>query len=750
MLNRPSFKSCFRVEVLGDAGVALLGERQQTVLSGRAFTRVGPLLDGRRSVDEIAAALAPEFSMPEVFYTLQLLERDGYIVEGNGLHAHAAFWHELGVDAAAGDRLGQRPVVVTTIGAVDRGPLEAAFMETGLRIAADGEIEVVLTDDYEQTGLAEVNARALASGRDWMLVKPEGAVIWIGPVFHPGEGPCWACLAQRLKANRQMEAYIQATRGSSDPIVPTLARFPAMASMAAHLVTLEVAKWLARGRPERLQNTLLTFDLLSLEQQVHAVVRRPQCSACGDPRLFDPGREAQPVRLQPARKKFRSDGGHRAYLPEETFEKYKHHVSPITGVVSSLQRLDYYEGSGLIYTYGAGHNFALMNRDLFFLLRNIRGRSGGKGMTDMQAKLSGLCEAVERYSGVFRGDEIRTRSSYRDLGARAIDPRSYLLFSDRQYERRREWNRAHDSDFHRVPEPFDERRAIDWSPVWSLTRHEPRYVPSAYCYYGHPDLQEYFDTASDANGNAAGNTLEEAVLQGFLELVERDAVALWWYNRLRKPEVDLASFPEPYVGALIDHYRTLHREIWALDITSDLGIPTIAAISRRTDRAVQDIVLGFGAHLDPKIALLRALTEINQFMPCVSADDDGGATKYWFDDSEAIRWWQTATLHNQPYLVPREGAPAQRREDFPDLSKDDLREDVETCVRIAAGRNLETFVLDQTRPDVSLNVVKVIVPGLRHFWKRFGPGRLYDIPAQMGWLERPVAEEDLNPIGVFF
>ena len=56
------------------------------------------------------------------------------------------------------------------------------------------------------------------------------------------------------------------------------------------------------------------------------------------------------------------------------------------------------------------------------------------------------------------------------------------------------------------------------------------------------------------------------------------------------------------------------------------------------------------------------------------------------------------------------------------------------------------MVLDQTRPDVGLPVVKVIVPGLRHFWPRFGPGRLYDVPVGLGRLATPTREADLNPV----
>jgi ribosomal protein S12 methylthiotransferase accessory factor len=57
--------------------------------------------------------------------------------------------------------------------------------------------------------------------------------------------------------------------------------------------------------------------------------------------------------------------------------------------------------------------------------------------------------------------------------------------------------------------------------------------------------------------------------------------------------------------------------------------------------------------------------------------------------------------------------------------------------------------LDQTREEIGLNVVRVIVPGMRHFWPRFAPGRLYDVPVKMQWLKAPREETELNPIGVF-
>lgn len=88
-------------------------------------------------------------------------------------------------------------------------------------------------------------------------------------------------------------------------------------------------------------------------------------------------------------------------------------------------------------------------------------------------------------------------------------------------------------------------------------------------------------------------------------------------------------------------------------------------------------------------------------------------------------------------------------DDYPIQHSGDLLADIMECRRRIETRGMEMLVLDQTRPDIGLPVVKVIVPGLRHFWQRFAPGRLYDVPVAMGWQISPSPEECLNPIAIF-
>ncbi|MEM9494074.1 MAG: YcaO-like family protein, partial [Myxococcota bacterium] len=277
-----------------------------------------------------------------------------------------------------------------------------------------------------------------------------------------------------------------------------------------------------------------------------------------------------------------------------------------------------------------------------------------------------------------------------------------------------------------------------------------RLLPSSYCYYGHPEFADTLSVFPDSNGSSSGNTLEEAFMQGFMELVERDAVAIWFYNRIRRVGIDISSFKMPYLDALQDFYRSIGRDIWVIDITSDLPIPVFACVSRRTSHPVEDIILGFGAHFDPRIALLRSITEVNQFLPSLMIQQPDGSTNYLFGDALARHWWKTARLEDNEYLLPDSERPHLRMGDIQDLSSDDLLDDVNTCLDLCRERDMDVYFLDQTRPDIQLSVVKIVVPQLCHFWRRFGKERLWQVPVEQGWLARANTAETCNPYTIFF
>jgi ribosomal protein S12 methylthiotransferase accessory factor len=133
----------------------------------------------------------------------------------------------------------------------------------------------------------------------------------------------------------------------------------------------------------------------------------------------------------------------------------------------------------------------------------------------------------------------------------------------------------------------------------------------------------------------------------------------------------------------------------------------------------------------------------------LSANRDSVENIDTIEDVEFLRWLKTSKIANQLYLVPDESASARTASGYAMRWTDDLKDDVLLCQELTAQHGMEMLVLDQTRPDIGLSVVKVVVPGLRHFWPRFARGRLYEIPAALGWVPEPVAEDGLNPISMF-
>jgi oxazoline/thiazoline synthase len=735
------FKRHLRVcRVAGDA-VYLVDETGSTALTGSVSATLSELLDGTRDVAGVVRDAGPDHAPAAVADALRRLVDAGLVTahldEPSPPDPALAFWDAAGlhgIDALAElHRAGVRVLVpnggparraaaaAAVVAALDRCGITAVTVGAG---APDADLTVALCDDYLDPWLAEVDATQRAAGQPWLPAKVSGRHIWVGPFMTPGDGPCWHCLATRLRARRHTEP---------DPAAAGVPGLPAVTESGAHLVALEAAKWIAGHRYPG-QRDLWTQDSVTLESAHRAVVRRPQCPACGDPGLMRALAE-RPVRLHPLQAVVRTSGGYRAEHPQTVLDRYRRHVDPVVGVVDVLARDE--SGPRFLNSYRSGPNLALRARTLGGRRSVLRAQSGGKGATALDAETGALCEALERFCSLFHGDEPRRRARYADLGDLAVHPDRCLQLDPRQYPGRAAWNAEH-GPLLQIPDPFDEDAETDWSPIWALTADRHRLLLTSMLYFGAPG-----PVPGDSNGNAAGTRLEDAVLQGMLELVERDAVALWWYNRARVPGVDLDALGDPWLDEVRDGHAAMGREMWVLDVTADLDVPVAVAVSRRTDSSHEHIAFGFGAHLDPLLAVRRAVSELNQAMPAVlDPPTDSG-------DPDLDRWLREATVAGHPYLAPRPGPHSRRPARPSDDGAPDLERDVRRLQRGFEDAGLEVLVADLTRPDIGLPVVKVVVPGMRHFWARFAPGRLFDVPVALGRQAAPTAYEALNPVPLF-
>jgi ribosomal protein S12 methylthiotransferase accessory factor len=420
MLYQPKFKNCFTVEIIKSVGVFLISESDSFVLSGHLYELLTPLINGHNTPDQIVAQLRSQASPAEIYYTLALLEKQGHLIENDTSlpEETAAFYTLLNISPQqATSRLQSLKVAVISYSKIPAEACLSALETLGIQTSTTAEITLILTDDYLQPELGEFNQKALQTGNPWLLIKPTSSTIWIGPIFHPETTACWECLAQRLRANRPTQSFIQRQKHQTKPLLTPPSYLPATLQISFNLAATELAKWIVQGNNKNLENTIITFDTKTLKTTNHTITKRPQCPECGSPGP----QEIQPFVLQSQKKTFTADGGHRGFSPTETLQKFDTQISPITGVVRGLLKVPQ-TANALTPNYLAGHNFATMFDDLYFLKENLRGRSAGKGKTDEQAKASALGEAIERYSGVFQGDEIRQKGSYQTMGETAIHP----------------------------------------------------------------------------------------------------------------------------------------------------------------------------------------------------------------------------------------------------------------------------------------------------------------------------------------
>ena len=149
--------------------------------------------------------------------------------------------------------------------------------------------------DYLDGPLAELNRQHLSDRTPWLLVQPSGIFPLVGPLFSPGKSACWACLAERMKRNREVKAFLDRSSARRIAVSPLAGNMLGRSGIA--LAAIEIAKAIATGFRTELRDHIVSLDLLGSTTAKHYVAARPQCPACGRKKLRDPRRPAVPIEL---------------------------------------------------------------------------------------------------------------------------------------------------------------------------------------------------------------------------------------------------------------------------------------------------------------------------------------------------------------------------------------------------------------------------------------------------------------------
>ena len=316
---------------------------------------------------------------------------------------------------------------------------------------------------------------------------------------------------------------------------------------------------------------------------------------------------------------------------------------------------------------------------------------GGKGISVEHAKASAMMEGFERYSAE-KQDENTVNGTILEISSKCniIDIESLNLPKDFKKENIETIN-------------------LEWNICHDLISGEDYYVPSNAIYHPYVlednSCQNLFK--SNTNGLASGNSLEEAILHGIFEVIERDAWSIFELTHKNSRQIDLDSIESDVINDALKKFSDNEINIKLMDLTADIKVPTIAASA--DDTLLKDaglLTLGIGTHLDPEVAVLRALTEVAQSR---ATQIHGAREDTVRADFARTAGYERMKRINKHYFEDEKDKIALS--DIENKSTDSITKDIDIVLDELKRNEIEhVLYYDLTRPELNVNVVRIIIP----------------------------------------
>jgi thioglycine synthase len=310
----------------------------------------------------------------------------------------------------------------------------------------------------------------------------------------------------------------------------------------------------------------------------------------------------------------------------------------------------------------------------------------GKGATIEESRISAIMEGIERYSAEVHDREIRI-ALYQELAGRepVVDPNDLIM-----------------------PEGAATDRFMSWCQGYDIVNNQTVWVPAFAVFHPVPPRHRG-PFRTNSNGLASGNTMEEAIFHALSEVIERDAWSLVETTRNTGPAI--VGIDDPVIMDMQKRFADAQVEVTVRDITSDIGIPTIAAVA--DDVLLKDpslLTIGIGTHTSARIAVMRALTEVAQSR---LTQIHGAREDTTLADLRKKMGYERAKRING-YWYRDNGTVDYAK--IPSSDTDDFLKDINNVIEALGKKGLDrVIVVDLTREEIGIPVVRVIVPGLEVF-----------------------------------
>lgn len=435
--------------------------------------------------------------------------------------------------------------------------------------------------------------------------------------------------------------------------------------------------------------------------------------------------------------------------PRVTINKIPRMVSSRVGLIQRIQEVYFCAQDPVMLSMGVGSADLARVTDI-----QNASKAGGGGEKLETALAATIGEMVERYCMYWFDRKNMVKGAYRDLADDALSPHTLRLYSEQQVR-----DKPPNVDL----EYFTDDTPINWVWAYSLTRSRSVLVPASFVYMGYDAVDgELVVGRNTSTGLAAGATLEEAVLSGLMEVIERDAFAISWLRRRVSAAIDIDD--AMLAANLRTRFRTDHAsvDLRFYDITLDIRTPCVFGVLRRPSEFGPVLCVASVARTCPREAILKCAREIGQGIPYLRYLRDQLVDWEPAADYRDVRTFDHHYMlySKRPELIERnltfcdKVTEEIRLSALPDISTGRPVGDINRLIAMLAELGHEVIALDITTPDVrevGLHVVRVLVPGLvplhgNHNFPYLGVDRLYNVPKKLQWAERGWdPESGINP-----
>jgi len=322
--------------------------------------------------------------------------------------------------------------------------------------------------------------------------------------------------------------------------------------------------------------------------------------------------------------------------------------------------------------------------------------SSGKGMTPDQSRASGIMEFAERYNWLhfdyehYDGYAKKSYNQILEQGVQTVEPeyftRNFIGIKDPKRT---------------LAQVLDTQ--LKWVKGTCLTDREEFYYPI-----------NWHNMVFGSNGLASGNTFEESVMQALCEVVERENIYRFFVNQEIGHDLDQSSVKNPILIELLKQARSYGIEFIIKDITFDLGLPTFIAqgTSQKDKGTLTYQCVGQGTHSDPEKALMRALTEYFEGLALMLRAQKATS----FDLLKLIKLSPPAhhgyLARYNPEMLTKSRSVV-RLKDMPNVSRSDIKQEIEEAVARLAKNNYKVVVIDKSIAGIGIPGCRVFIPNLR-------------------------------------